>query len=114
MTRPSTPRQSPSRTTFLPALLPAVLLAGALGTVVSPVAAQSFDVPRKIDGYRGIWFDLGQRLEYGSKYSGGLGTYTAKHHPIAIHAPQVEKTFFVYGGTVEPHAAPFAGDDLLL
>ena len=53
----------------------------------------------KIDGYRGIWFDLGQRSEYGSKYSGGLGTYTAKHHPLAVYAPQVERTFFVYGGT---------------
>lgn len=54
---------------------------------------------RRIDGYKGIWFDLGQRSQYGSKYSGGLGTYTAKHHPLAIHAPSVEKTFFVYGGT---------------
>ena len=54
----------------------------------------------KIDGYRGIWFDLGQRSEYGSKYSGGLGTYTAKHHPIAVYATAVRKTFFVYGGTV--------------
>lgn len=57
--------------------------------------------PRKIDGYRGIWFDLGQRSEYGSKYSGGLGTYTAKHRPIAIYAPEARKTFFVYGGTTQ-------------
>jgi len=63
------------------------------------VAAQSFDTPRKIDGYRPIWFDLGQRSEYGSKYSGGLGTYTAKHHPLAVYAAKAKKTFFVYGGT---------------
>ena len=51
------------------------------------------------DGYRGIWFTLGQiENEYGDKYSGGLGTYTAKHVPLAVHAPAVEKTFFVYGG----------------
>lgn len=55
----------------------------------------------RIDGYRGIWFDLGQRSQVGSKYSGGLGTYTAKHHPLAIYAPAAEKTFFVYGGTSE-------------
>lgn len=55
--------------------------------------------PRRVEGYRGIWFDLGQRSEFGSKYSGGLGTYTAKHHPLAIHAPEVGRTFFVYGGT---------------
>lgn len=57
------------------------------------------DRSRRIAGYRGIWFDLGQQSEFGSKYSGGLGTYTAKHHPLAVHAPEVQKTFFVYGGT---------------
>lgn len=59
---------------------------------------------RRIDGYRGIWFDLGQRSEFGSKYSGGLGTYTAKHHPLAVYAPAVQKTFFVYGGTTQADA----------
>ncbi|MGB3778337.1 MAG: BNR-4 repeat-containing protein [Tunicatimonas sp.] len=38
---------------------------------------------------------------YGDKYSGGLGTYTAKHKPLAIYSPAVEKTFFVYGGTTD-------------
>ena len=52
-----------------------------------------------MDGYRGIWFTLGQMYPYGDKYSGGLGTYTAKHKPLAIYAPAVQKTFFVYGGT---------------
>jgi hypothetical protein len=49
-------------------------------------------------GYRGIWFTLGQMGEYGDKYSGGLGTYTAKHRPIAIYSEEANKTFFVYGG----------------
>ena len=52
-----------------------------------------------VDGYRGIWFDLGQATSYGSKYSGGLGTYTMKHIPMAVYSPIVDKTFFVYGGT---------------
>ncbi len=74
---------------------------------------------RKVDGYRGIWFSLGQfygkgkdgkdyakvsrkpTFPYGDKYSGGLGTYTAKHTPLAIYCAEVEKTFFVYGGTTE-------------
>ena len=56
---------------------------------------------RKVNGYRGIWFALGQRSEYGDKYSGGLGTYTAKHAPLAIYAPKAHKTFFVYGGTTQ-------------
>jgi hypothetical protein len=51
------------------------------------------------DGYKGIWFNLGQFSEYGDKYSGGLGTYTANHIPIAIYSPEAKKTFFTYGGT---------------
>ncbi len=53
----------------------------------------------KADGYKGIWFTLGQFSEFGDKYSGGLGTYTANHIPIAIYAPEVDKTFFTFGGT---------------
>jgi len=56
---------------------------------------------QKIDGYKGIWFTLGQFSEYGDKYSGGLGTYTTNHTPLAIYAPEVQKTFFVYGGSIE-------------
>lgn len=56
---------------------------------------------QKIDGYRGIWFELNQKYEHGDKYSGGLGTYTAKHIPLAIYAAAVDKTFFVYGGTID-------------
>ena len=55
---------------------------------------------RQADGYRGIWFTIGQaRSAYGAKYSGGLGPYTMKHIPMAVYAPQADKTFFVYGGT---------------
>ncbi len=56
---------------------------------------------RTIDGYRGIWFELGQPYEYGDKYSGGLGTYTAKHRPVAQYSHRANKTFFVYGGTTK-------------
>lgn len=52
------------------------------------------------DGYHGIWFELGQKSEHGDKYSGGLATYTTSHVPIAIHAPKVNRTYFVYGGTI--------------
>ncbi len=54
---------------------------------------------KKIDGYRPIWFELNQKYEYGDKYSGALGTYTAKHVPLAIYSPEANKTFFVFGGT---------------
>src|SRR3546814_873964 len=45
----------------------------------------------KVDGYQGIWFTLGQFSEYGDKYSGGLGTYTAKHIPLAIYSRSEER-----------------------
>lgn len=54
---------------------------------------------QKVAGFKGIWFELGQKYDYADKYSGGLGTYTAKHIPLAVYAAQVDKTFFVYGGT---------------
>ena len=54
---------------------------------------------KKISGYRPIWFELNQKYEYGDKYSGALGTYTAKHRPLAIYSKVVNKIFFVYGGT---------------
>lgn len=56
---------------------------------------------KKMDGYRGIWYTLNQFSEFGDKYSGGLGTYTSSHVPMAVYAPEVDKTFFVYGGTTQ-------------
>lgn len=54
----------------------------------------------KADGYRGIWYmNQPSGDEYVYKYSGGLGTYCAKHKPFAIYAEAVDKTFFCYGGT---------------
>ncbi|MGJ3242297.1 MAG: hypothetical protein ACFE0O_04970 [Opitutales bacterium] len=52
-----------------------------------------------LPGYRGIWFNLGQDSRHGPKYSGGLGTYTCKHAPLAVYAPAVDRTFFVWGST---------------
>ena len=75
------------------ALAAVATLACAADATKAPVVARDKD-----DGYRGIWFTLGQMSEHGDKYSGGLGTYTANHVPMAVYAPQVNKTFFVYGG----------------
>ena len=91
-----------SRNTF--ALLVAVTLCG-IGT--GGVAAEVAEYPagekvvcQKDDGYRGIWYsNQRQDDEYVYKYSGGLGTYCAKHRPFAVYAPQANKTFFCYGGS---------------
>lgn len=60
----------------------------------------------KDTGYRGIWY-MNQPLknEYRYKYSGGLGTYCAKHRPFAIYCDKVKKTFFCYGGTSDRETA---------
>ncbi len=77
----------------------AALLACTLASAELAAAATSAGENPKEDGYRGIWFTLGQRSEHGDKYSGGMGTYTANHVPIAIYSKVANKTFFVYGGT---------------
>mgnify|MGYP003631377163 CR=1 FL=1 len=67
---------------------------------------------QKLDGYRGIWWfhppmkDRPQSPSYGStdyKYSGPL-SFAWPHTvaPMAIYAPEVNKTFFVYGGDSGP------------
>jgi hypothetical protein len=75
------------------AVLVFVMIAGA--GVCEESAQQAND---RVSGYQGIWFTLGQQGEYGDKYSGGLGTYTAKHKPLAVYSEAAKKTFFVYGG----------------
>jgi hypothetical protein len=58
------------------------------------------------DGYRGIWYyNQATHDEYRYKYSGGFATYPYQHSPIAIYCKEVEKTFFVYGGTTARKAS---------
>lgn len=57
------------------------------------------------DGYRGIWYWCnGMPEPWKYKYSGGLGTYCAKHIPMAVHAADVGRTFFCYGGAADDDA----------
>ncbi len=54
------------------------------------------------DGYRGIWYmNQPSKDEYVYKYSGGFATYPQQQSPQAIYSKAVNKTFFVYGGTVD-------------
>lgn len=80
-------------------LLRCVICFSLLSAGGEPVRAQPSLANQKMDGYHGIWFTLGQLSEHGDKYSGGLGTYTANHRPIAFYSKQANRTFFVYGGT---------------
>jgi hypothetical protein len=84
-------------------LLASIFLACFPLMSISPALGQENDplLCEPDDGYRGIWYsNQPQDDEYVYKYSGGLGTYCAKHRPFAVYAPEVNKTFFCYGGTV--------------
>ena len=75
----------------------ACLLIGGTSLAQTPATLNQTDT-----GYRGIWYFIGKTgNEYAHKYSGGLGTYPANHHPFAVYAPAVQKTFFCYGGASE-------------
>ncbi|MEI7732477.1 MAG: BNR-4 repeat-containing protein [Verrucomicrobiota bacterium] len=87
------------RRVFLRRCLGTAIVAQCSGPLLALAAEPELvTATAKDSGYRGIWFELGQKSEFGDKYSGGLATYTANHVPIAIYAKEVEKTFFVYGG----------------
>jgi len=79
------------------------IIAILLLTIPSLISCQEKET-NKADGYKAIWFELNQKYDYGDKYSGALGTYTAKHTPLAIYAEEVDKTYFVYGGTTDENA----------
>jgi len=57
---------------------------------------------QRADGYQGLWAKSGPPLEYGYKYSGGMGTFSSQHKPLAIYSPEAQKTFFVFSGTSDP------------
>jgi len=87
--------------------LPSALPNGQTAVLYKPVAAAAGRsggnielLNQRDDGYRGIWYmNQPSNDEYVYKYSGGLGTYPANHYPFAVYAPEVDKTFFCYGGT---------------
>ncbi|MBW3542137.1 MAG: hypothetical protein KY476_17845, partial [Planctomycetes bacterium] len=67
-------------------LVPVVLLA-----VAASATADDVTLNRKDTGYRGIWyFNQKSGDEYVYKYSGGLGTYCAKHQPFAVYSREAD------------------------
>ena len=89
------------RTVYMPEKVTGDMFYTSYADVAVRVDVPLENILETVDGYRGIWFDLGQATDYGSKYCGGLGTYTMKHIPMAIYSKEVDKTFFVYGGTTK-------------
>jgi hypothetical protein len=55
-------------------------------------SSQSLTLNEKDTGYRGIWYmNQPSGDEYVYKYSGGLGTYCAKHKPFAVYCDKVKQ-----------------------
>ena len=79
-----------------------LLVAFASSATTTAVGDEPLTLNKKADGYRGIWYmNQPSNDKYVYKYSGGLGTYCAKHKPFAIYCREVDKTFFCYGGTTK-------------
>ncbi len=87
-----------------------VFPASYLGGEKGPDPPPAITLNARDEGYRGIWYmNQPSHDEYVYKYSGGLGTYCAKHKPFAVYCDEVKKTFFCYGGTAEEsNSATFA------
>jgi hypothetical protein len=74
----------------------AMVLAGFGISLAQGIPAQ------RDDGYRGIWYsNQPSNDEYKFKYSGGLGTYTADHIPLAYYSKEADKTYFCWGGSAK-------------
>lgn len=86
-------------------LIAGTVCATALDHLTAAEPATPVTINGKADGYRGIWYmNQPSGDEYVYKYSGGLGTYCAKHQPFAVYCPAVNKTFFCFGGaTADNH-----------
>jgi len=90
--------RKPAHPTALRTLFAVIMIPALCGNTWASVS--TLTINKKDTGYRGIWYmNQPSGDEYVYKYSGGLGTYCAKHKPFAVYCDKVKKTFFCYGGT---------------
>jgi hypothetical protein len=75
------------------------ILIPALFLICLSYPAHLFSQNKKVNGYRGIWFNEDSVQGSGYKFSGGVATFATRHRPVSIYSPEAGKTFFVYGGT---------------
>jgi hypothetical protein len=58
------------------------------------------DIEQIPSDYRGVWYCCGTANVLPGKtyvYSGPMATYSAWHRPMAVYAPEANKTYFVFG-----------------
>lgn len=80
---------------------PILLLAVSILSVPVNVEAQT----ERADGYKGLWSRSVQLMEYGYRYSGGMGTFSTQHTPLAVYSAVADKTYFIYSGTKSPEVS---------
>jgi hypothetical protein len=56
----------------------------------------------RAEGYMGLWSRSISLDDESYRYSGGLGTFSSQHTPLAIYSEEANKTYFVYSGTRSP------------
>jgi len=87
------------KTTRQVAVVVVLLVCGLDAPLIAQEDQSAPTLNQQADGYRGIWYmNQPSNDEYVYKYSGGMGTYCAKHKPFAVYCKAVNKTFFCYGG----------------
>ena len=75
--------------------LPGALLTGPTGEMI--MADESVLPPAAT---RGVWYHCGAANllpGHGAVYSGPMATYCVWHRPMAVYAPAVSRSYFVYG-----------------
>ncbi len=50
----------------------------------------------------GLWSRSEKSPEYGYQFSGGLGTFSSQHRPMAIYSAKMDRTYFLFSGTRAP------------
>ena len=80
--------QSNIQIAFLLYCLPVMIsCGGSSGTKEASTDYSDEVMNQKAEGYNGIWYqNTPLENEFRFKYSGGLGTYCAKHRPFALYA----------------------------
>ncbi|MEO1448628.1 MAG: BNR-4 repeat-containing protein, partial [Bacteroidota bacterium] len=72
-----------------------------LQRIESQKQARKITLNQPAKRYQGIWYGIGEtRDQFAYKYSGGLGTYPAKHRPMLCYSAQANQTYFTYGASV--------------
>ena len=83
-------------------LAPAAMIVAGAAVIVLTVGAMTMADETNLPPVetRGVWYHCGSANllpDQGAVYSGPMATYCAWHRPMAVYAPAVKRSYFVYG-----------------